>query len=38
MSKSYGQATKGTWWMPRRVKAMKDVVSCDKLWRGANNP
>ena len=20
--------------MPRRVKAMKDVVSCDKLWRG----
>ena len=38
MSKFYGQATKGTWWMPRRVKAMKDVVSCDKLWRGANNP
>jgi len=38
MSKFYGQATKGTWWMPRRVKAMKDVVSCDKLGRGANNP
>ena len=38
MSKFYGQATKGTRWMPRRVKAMKDVVSCDKLWRGANNP
>ena len=38
MSKFYGQATKGTRWMPRRVKAMKDVVSCDKLGRGANNP
>jgi hypothetical protein len=37
MSKFYGQATKGTWWMPRRVKAMKDVVSCDKPGRGANN-
>jgi len=24
--------------MPRRVKAMKDVVSCDKPGRGANNP
>src|SRR5438128_9392912 len=29
-----GQATKGTWWMPWRQEAMKDVVSCDKL-RGA---
>ena len=38
MSKFYGQATKGTRWMPRRVKAMKDVVSCDKPGRGANNP
>ena len=38
MSKFYGQATKGTRWMPMRVKAMKDVVSCDKLGRGANNP
>jgi hypothetical protein len=38
MSKFYGQATKGTRWMPRRVKAMKDVVSCEKLGRGANNP
>ena len=38
LSKFYGQATKGTRWMPRRVKAMKDVVSCDKLGRGANNP
>jgi hypothetical protein len=38
VSKFYGQATKGTRWMPRRVKAMKDVVSCDKPGRGANNP
>jgi hypothetical protein len=37
LSKFYGQATKGTWWMPWRVKAMKDVASCDKLGRGANN-
>ena len=27
----FGQATKGTWWMPWRQVAMKDVVSCDKL-------
>ena len=26
----YGQATKRTWWMPRRQEAMKDVVVCDK--------
>jgi hypothetical protein len=26
----YGQATKRTWWMPWRQKAMKDVVACDK--------
>ena len=25
------QVTKGEWWMPWRRKAMKDVVSCDKL-------
>ena len=37
MSKFYGQATKGTWWMPRRVKAMKDVVSCDKLRGDAHD-
>jgi len=30
----YGQVNKRTWWMPRRQKAMKDVVACDKL-RGA---
>ena len=27
----FDQATKGRWWMPWRRKAMKDVVSCDKL-------
>jgi len=25
----FGQATKSTWWMPWRQKAMKDVISCD---------
>ena len=30
----YGQATKRIRWMPRRQKAKKDVVACDKL-RGA---
>ena len=29
--KEVDQATKGGWWMPWRQKAMKDVVSCDKL-------
>jgi hypothetical protein len=36
MSKFYGQATKGAWWMPWQKKAMKDVASCDKP-RGAAN-
>ena len=31
-----GQVMKGSWWMPWRQKAMKDVVSCDKP-RGAAN-
>ncbi len=26
----YGQANKRTWWMPRQLEAMKDVVACDK--------
>ena len=26
----YGQAFKCIWWMPRQLKAMKDVVACDK--------
>ena len=29
-----GQATKGTWWMPRHQKLMKDVATCEML-RGA---
>ena len=37
VSKFYGQATKGTRWMPWRVKAMKDVASCVKLRWGASN-
>ena len=28
---------KGAWRMPRLSKAMKDVISCDKLRGGANN-
>jgi len=29
-----GQVRKGSWWMPWRQEAMKDVASCDKP-RGA---
>ena len=29
---------KGTWRMPRLSEAMKDVISCEKLRVGANNP
>ena len=29
---------KGVWRMPRLKEAMKDVISCDKLRVGANNP
>ena len=28
---------KGTWRMPRHSEAMKDVVSCEKSWVGANS-
>ena len=28
---------KGTWRMPWLSEAMKDVISCDKLWGGAND-
>ena len=31
------EATKGMWWMPRHLVAMKGVVSCDKPGVGANN-
>jgi hypothetical protein len=30
----YGQVSKRIRWMPRRQKAMKDVITCEKL-RGA---
>ena len=36
VSKFYGQATKGTWWMPWHFEAMKDVASCEKLRLGAS--
>ena len=29
---------KGVWRRARRTEAMKDVISCDKLRVGANNP
>ena len=25
------EVVKGAWWMPRLSKAMKDVISCEKL-------
>ena len=28
---------KGVWRMPRLTEAMKDVISCDKPWGGAND-
>jgi len=31
------KVTKSVWWMPWLSEAMKDVISCDKLWGGANN-
>ena len=37
LEKVFDQVTKGTRWMPWHGKAMKDVVSCDKLRLGANN-
>ena len=27
----------GGWWMPWLTQAMKDVISCDKRWVGAND-
>jgi hypothetical protein len=29
--KLYDQANKRTWWMPRQLEAMKDVVVCEML-------
>ena len=28
----YGQVTKRARWMPWQSEAMKDVVTCDKVW------
>jgi len=25
-------------WMPRQSEAMKDVVTCEKLWEGGKQP
>ena len=30
------KAEKGGWWMPWLPEAMKDVISCEKPWVGAN--
>ncbi len=35
---SLAKVEKGAWRMPRLTEAMKDVISCDKLGVGANNP
>jgi hypothetical protein len=34
----YGQARKGSWWMPRSYCTKKAVVSCDKPGGGAHIP
>ena len=34
----YDQANKRTWWMPRQLEAMKDVVVCEKLGGGDKQP
>ena len=34
----YGQAIKRIRWMPWQLEAMKDVVTCDKRWRGGKQP
>jgi hypothetical protein len=31
------EVIKGAWRMPWLSEAMKDVISCEKLWVGANN-
>ena len=32
----HNKVRKGARWMPWLLQAMKDVISCDKLWVGAN--
>ena len=31
------QANKSCWWMPWHREAMKDVYTCDKLWRAGKS-
>ena len=35
-NKRIKKANKSERWMPRLWEAMKDVISCDKLWGVAN--
>ena len=35
---SLAKVEKSVWRMPRLTEAMKDVISCDKLGLGANDP
>ncbi len=37
MSEWIRKVKKGAWRMPWLSEAMKDVISCDKLWGGAND-
>ena len=37
-SKKFEKVTKSAWGMPWLSEAKKDVISCDKLRGGANNP
>ena len=38
MERSRKKVKKGAWGMPRLSEAKKDVISCEKLRRGANSP
>ena len=35
--KKWKKVSKGIRWMPRLSEAKKDVISCEKLWGGAND-
>ena len=37
IKEQYKESKKGEWRMPWLSEAMKDVISCDKLWGGAND-
>ena len=37
MESSRKKVRKGAWGMPRLSEAKKDVISCEKLRRGANS-